>query len=495
MLVPAPTNEMSSEPCFHDPVALWNPTAQHIHDLQICNRDMQQMRGYLPVSLTWFTWGTTLDSHIIFITGPPPYVLQEAGPHRRRGPVGKTSPGSHPNQVSNPTGLLIALCLGQQGIPTLVLEAYHELYPTTCAIAYMPTINSVISSLGLIPSVSEHAFLNHQGITWQGLDGSKIANLPFVGQDGEFGGVHQIGQARMNALILENIKECSSVKVKLGLKCVRIDDDLMKDSIRVMCHTAKPPDDDVFIKGAYIIGTDGANSAMRRLCCIPFEGYTFDEFNMIGADVLFDFEKEMKYAPMNFFVDPEEWGVIAYTGEKGDRTEKDGEEKVPQWRAAWVEPPNLPAEKMQCLERATNRISKFMKGRKDFRIVRAESYWIHQRCAAQGRKGRVLLVGDALHSNNPIGGLGLTGGILDSLVHGNALTRVLKGGENRIRCSQNARRVSARHGSTRLRNLSWEILSGWESLEKRRRRSETSFSAALTKIPSFLNWCGGTWIQ
>ena len=32
-------------------------------------------------------------------------------------------------------------------------------------------------------------------------------------------------------------------------------------------------------------------------------------------------------------------------------------------------------------------------------------------------------------SNNPIGGLGLTGGILDAFVYGNALTRVMKDGE------------------------------------------------------------------
>lgn len=41
-----------------------------------------------------------------------------------------------------------------------------------------------------------------------------------------------------------------------------------------------------------------------------------------------------------------------------------------------------------------------------------------------------MLAGDALHSNNPIGGLGLTGGILDAYCYGNALSRVLKDGEH-----------------------------------------------------------------
>ena len=40
------------------------------------------------------------------------------------------------------------------------------------------------------------------------------------------------------------------------------------------------------------------------------------------------------------------------------------------------------------------------------------------------------LAGDALHSNNPIGGLGLTPGICDAFCYGNALVRVINQGED-----------------------------------------------------------------
>lgn len=72
--------------------------------------------------------------------------------------------------------------------------------------------------------------------------------------------------------------------------------------------------------------------------------------------------------------------------------------------------------KQEVMARAKERIKRFI-GRDDFKIVRAEPYWLQQRVAAQGRKGRVMLAGDALHSNNPIGGLGLTSGILDAHIH------------------------------------------------------------------------------
>jgi 2-polyprenyl-6-methoxyphenol hydroxylase-like FAD-dependent oxidoreductase len=88
------------------------------------------------------------------------------------------------------------------------------------------------------------------------------------------------------------------------------------------------------------------------------------------------------------------------------------------------------------MERAYERVKHFINtgdrkdGKGEFTITRAESYVQHQRVAATGRKGRVLLAGDALHSNNPIGGLGLTSGICDAFCYGNAPVRVINDGED-----------------------------------------------------------------
>ena len=40
---------------------------------------------------------------------------------------------------------------------------------------------------------------------------------------------------------------------------------------------------------------------------------------------------------------------------------------------------------------------------------------MHQRVAATYRRGRVLLAGDAAHINNPLGGMGLNGGLHDAV--------------------------------------------------------------------------------
>jgi 2-polyprenyl-6-methoxyphenol hydroxylase-like FAD-dependent oxidoreductase len=60
-------------------------------------------------------------------------------------------------------GLLVALCLGQAGIPTVVLESHHTLLPTTLAMVYMPVIIPFYTNSEFSPRPSNHAPLNREG--------------------------------------------------------------------------------------------------------------------------------------------------------------------------------------------------------------------------------------------------------------------------------------------------------------------------------------------
>lgn len=329
---------------------------------------------------------------------------------------------------AGPVGLLTALGLGRAGVDTLVIEAHHELLPTTRAVVYMPVVLPVLEKLGVLEIVKQNAFLNRDGVSWRDLDGQQLAQLPLGSgnPDDEFGGVLLIGQWRMNELVLQELRKCPSVEVQFGMRCVGVDDKPDAEFVRVMTHTGSLLDDDKFLEAKYVVGADGANSAVRRMLCIPFEGFTYQDFKMIGADVIYDFMSEERFSPLNFIVHAHDWAVIAYTGQdEGGLPPGSGQ---PQFRVAYPEDPNLPADKAAYVERATHQLRKYInKGSGQFRIIRAEPYLMQQRVAAQPRKGRVVLAGDALHSNNPIGGLGLTGGILDAFCYGNVLKRVLQG--------------------------------------------------------------------
>jgi 2-polyprenyl-6-methoxyphenol hydroxylase-like FAD-dependent oxidoreductase len=84
-------------------------------------------------------------------------------------------------------------------------------------------------------------------------------------------------------------------------------------NVKVMAHEALDfnragdHDGDVVYEARYVIGTGGANSAVRRMLCIvlyvspmfqylptmrqPFEGFNYSGWKMIGTDVLYDFPK------------------------------------------------------------------------------------------------------------------------------------------------------------------------------------------------------------
>ena len=50
-----------------------------------------------------------------------------------------------------------------------------------------------------------------------------------------------------------------------------------------------------------------------------------------------------------------------------------------------------------------------------YQIAHTTLYRVHQRVAKTFRAGRAFLVGDAAHINNPLGGMGMNGGIHDAI--------------------------------------------------------------------------------
>jgi len=78
-------------------------------------------------------------------------------------------------------------------------------------------------------------------------------------------------------------------------------------------------------------------------------------------------------------------------------------------------------------EAVQGKMQKFFPKPDPYEIVHRKLYTVHQRVAETFRKGRVLLAGDASHANNPIGGMGLNGGIQDGVNLAEKLGRVCAG--------------------------------------------------------------------
>jgi 3-(3-hydroxy-phenyl)propionate hydroxylase len=150
-------------------------------------------------------------------------------------------------------------------------------------------------------------------------------------------------------------------------------------------------------RGDYLIGADGAGSAVRRAIGIEFEGMTFPE-RFFVLSTPFPFEHHLpRLSYVNYIADTEQWCVLL---------------KVPGlWRCLFPTEDESDEEILGSAERLLQGIHP--KG-SPYEVIHRTLYRLHQRVATRYRAGRVFLAGDAAHINNPLGGMGMNGGLHDA---------------------------------------------------------------------------------
>jgi 3-(3-hydroxy-phenyl)propionate hydroxylase len=150
--------------------------------------------------------------------------------------------------------------------------------------------------------------------------------------------------------------------------------------------------------GDYLIGADGANSAVRKAIGVSFEGMTFPE-RFFVVSTPFDFASVLdRLCYVNYIADTEEFCVLL---------------KVPGlWRCLF---PTQDESDEEVLASAEKKLQGVYRRPTSYETVHHTLYRVHQKVAAKYRVGRVFLAGDAAHINNPLGGMGMNGGLHDAL--------------------------------------------------------------------------------
>jgi 2-polyprenyl-6-methoxyphenol hydroxylase-like FAD-dependent oxidoreductase len=247
-------------------------------------------------------------------------------------------------------------------------------------------------------------------VRWQKVNGETIAEVDRKSLPGEYS-VLVLGQHELAEVIFTHYKRCEGSKVLFNHKVTALEQSESGADL-----TVETPEGIKHFHARYVIGADGGRSSVRRLCDIPFEGFTWD-FNLVACNVIYPFEK-YGFLGGNFIVDHDHWALIAKLAEPG------------LWRCSYGELPGLTHD--QLLERLPWKFDCMFPGPKPlkYELKMASPYKINQRCATTFHKGAVLLAGDAAHLCNPFGGMGLTGGILDAGALGDVLIAVMKDGKS-----------------------------------------------------------------
>ena len=318
---------------------------------------------------------------------------------------------------AGPVAMVLALALYRQGVPFISLEMLDKPFVDQRAASHHPPTIAMLDELGLAeymiaeglqsPVYRFHDRVNHEMIAEFDLGDLK--------DEVEFPYVLQYEQYKLVRKVIELFGHDPAFDVRFSHTVTgfeQFDDHVMVD--------AKLANGSIeTFRGSYLVGCDGGRSTVRKGAGIDFAGFTYPE-KFIKIGTYFDLTAhDDRIAIRNYFSHPDEWCNLFQV--KGEPDKPDIWRFVVPMRVGETEEEAKNEVSMQA------RLKRFFERDQNYEIAYANVYTVSQRVANTFNNGRVLLAGDSAHVNNPIGGMGLNGGIHDAVNLGEKLAAVWKG--------------------------------------------------------------------
>lgn len=311
---------------------------------------------------------------------------------------------------AGPVGLVSALTLATAGISVTVFERHTKPQEDLRASTFHPPTLDMLARFGLTDELVSQGLIaryTQQRDRKEGL----IAEFDMSLLEGETQHPFrlQCEQWKLNTLLLERLALFPHVNIVLGAEMQTVTQDAKSVTANV-----KIDGNMTAFTGNYLIGADGASSAVRQSLGIEFEGFTYPErFLSVSTD--FEYADHLpKLSYVNYVSDPEEWCVLL---------------RVPTlWRVLFPTRLEETDEEVMTDESIQKRLQNLLPKDTPYNTVHRTLYKVHQRVAKEFRRGRVVLAGDAAHINNPIGGMGMNGGVQDAFNLSDKLVDILMSG-------------------------------------------------------------------
>lgn len=315
---------------------------------------------------------------------------------------------------AGPVGCTAALRLAQAGIPVMLLEGQDALPETLRASTFHPPSLDMIAELGLADRlIAQGLVCRHY--QYRDRRSGEIAEFDLELLRGATNHPYrlQCEQWKYTRLVWSEllaqhagIAEC---RFSASVKGVY----MRPDGVDVLVWQNG---EEQTLRGSFLIAADGADSAIRKAVAIEFEGFTYPE-KFLVASTPFPLESKFeRLSNVNYVADPDEWLVLLRT--------------PTLWRVLIPTDPAIDDDARWLSDRwIQERLHHMAPHDSDYEIIHRTIYRVHQRVAKTYRRGRVLLAGDAAHINNPLGGMGMNGGIHDAWSVADKLIRIHRGEE------------------------------------------------------------------
>ena len=298
---------------------------------------------------------------------------------------------------AGPVGLVAAANLVRSGVPVTVLEAGSDLSEESRASTFHPPTLDMLDRLGaaqpliaqgLVAPAFQYRSRQH-GVLAQ-FDFAAIADVT----------AHpyrvQAEQSKLTRILYEQLRGQPGFELEFGAQVRHVTQHPSGVEIAIERRGATETR-----SGRWLIGADGARSDIRRSLGIEFDGFTWPE-RFLVVSTPFDFSAVIPdLVAVSYVTDPQRWHFLL---------------QIPGLcRVMFPVAPDESDELATSPDFAQSLMATVVPGISNYEVAHITLYNVHQRVAKTFQQGRAFLVGDAAHINNPLGGMGMNGGIHDAI--------------------------------------------------------------------------------
>ena len=289
---------------------------------------------------------------------------------------------------AGPAGLFLANECARRGIRFRLLETRTAQSEHSKALAIFSRTLEVFDVAGLVGPFLEAA--NRVTTVAVITHGRRLAHMSFHPQESPYPFVAMVPQNVTERLLLEALRRCGG-DVEYASTFLSAEPD--EGGVRADVDRSGTR---VSLRAAYVVGCDGAHSAVRHLLHLPFEGGSYPD-----SFLLADVETNEGLPGDELQLCPSELGPLAIFPMSATRRRIVATIGAPEGDA-----PSLDLVRRVMAERAPREIEALS-------LHWSGYFRIHHRHVGSLRSGRFFVAGDAAHIHSPFGGQGMNTGLQD----------------------------------------------------------------------------------
>ena len=298
---------------------------------------------------------------------------------------------------AGPVGLVAAANLVRNGVPVTVFEAGADLSEESRASTFHPPTLDMLDRLGAAKALIAQGLTAPQ-FQYRSKQHGVLAQFDFGAIADATAHPYRVQceQSKLTRILHEQLRGEPDFELQFDAKVL----DVTQHGSGVETAIERRGRTETR-SGRWLIGADGARSDVRRSLGIEFPGFTWPE-RFLVVSTPFDFRTVIAdLAAVSYVADPQRWHFLL---------------QIPGLcRVMFPVAADESDELASSAEFAQSLMAAVVPGISNYEVAHLTLYKVHQRVAKTFQHGRAFLVGDAAHINNPLGGMGMNGGIHDAI--------------------------------------------------------------------------------